>query len=111
MQLPVHAAVSQHTPSTHWPEAQDVAVALVQPSPLARLATEYSQVSLAVPPGEPLMFPPKTTATRLALSKTMPARKRPPGVTSRTRVYQASALASSSQVCWMPLAPASVKKT
>jgi hypothetical protein len=45
-QVPEQTALEQHTPSTQKPEAQVFAVAAVQPSPLPRFATLYSQVSV-----------------------------------------------------------------
>ena len=57
-QGPAQDAVEQQTPSTQKPEPQVDALAAVHPSPLARLVTLYSQVSLVGP--EP---PPKNTTT------------------------------------------------
>src|SRR5512142_1490901 len=73
LHAPEHAAVSQHTPSTQFPEAQAVAEAVVQPSPLARLATEYTQVSLATVP-ELFRLPPNRTTRRRPASYTIAAR-------------------------------------
>jgi hypothetical protein len=46
---PEQDATAQQTPSTQNPEAQFDAVAAVQPSPLPRLVTLYSQVSFVAP--------------------------------------------------------------
>jgi hypothetical protein len=45
-QVPEQTALEQQTPSTQKPEAQLEAVAAVQPSPLPRFVTLYSQVSV-----------------------------------------------------------------
>ena len=45
-QVPEQTALEQQTPSTQKPEAQVFAVAAVQPSPLPRFVTLYSQVSV-----------------------------------------------------------------
>ena len=68
-QNPVQAALAQQTPSTQKPEAQVDAVAAVQPSPLPRLVTLYSQVS--VRSGIPPMGEPNSTMTPRLLSKAM----------------------------------------
>jgi hypothetical protein len=49
-QVPEQAALAQQTPSTQKPEAQIDAVAAVQPSPLPKLVTLYSQVWLSFAP-------------------------------------------------------------
>jgi hypothetical protein len=65
-QAPEQDAVPQHTPSTQKPEAQVEAVAEVHPSPLPRLVTLYSQVSLV--DMIPSIVPPNTTTTPRWLS-------------------------------------------
>jgi hypothetical protein len=82
LQGPEQAADSQHTPSTQLPDEHDEANDAVQPSPLARPATEYSQVSLAKPL---LPLPPNKTATPRPLSNTMAAPLRPVGVVLSVR--------------------------
>ena len=68
---PEQDAVEQHTPSTQNPEAQFDAVAAVHPSPLPRLFTLYSQVSLKA---EPSFGPaPNSTITPRWLSKAIVA--------------------------------------
>jgi hypothetical protein len=100
-QVPTQDAVEQHTPSTQNPEAQVDAVVTVQPSPLPRLATLYSQVSLK---NEPSFGPePKSTITPRWLSKDMVALVTEVGPVVRSRRYQVWPLVSSSQVLMEPL--------
>jgi hypothetical protein len=100
LQAPVHAATSQHTPSTQLPEAQRVANSAVQPSPLPSPVTEYSQVSL------PYGFPdglPKSTATPRVLSNAMTLPYMEPGDGLGVRTYQVGSRGSTSRVCWTPV--------
>jgi hypothetical protein len=68
-QVPEQAAAWQHTPSTQNPEAQLDAVVAVHPSPLPRLVTLYSQVS--VTSELPFVPFPNSTITPRWLSKAM----------------------------------------
>jgi hypothetical protein len=72
-QAPEQDTVAQQTPSTQNPEAQFDAVAAVHPSPLPRLVTLYSQVSLLMGYGAAAKLPPKSTITPRWLSKAMAA--------------------------------------
>jgi hypothetical protein len=117
---PEQDAVEQHTPSTQNPEAQVDAVAAVHPSPLARLPTLYSQVSLKA---EPSFGPaPNSTMTPRWLSKAMVAVLVYPlgpadsevGPVARSRRYQVGPLLSSSHVLMAvvePITPAALVGT
>jgi hypothetical protein len=115
-QAPEQDAFSQHTPSTQKPEAQFDAVAAVQPSPLPRFATLYSQVSLTPafaqsyckafgPNGSLGRPPPKSTITPRWLSKTMVGEVAMAGPVGRVRRYQVAFLLSSSQVFRLVVVP------
>jgi len=95
-QTPEQDAVPQHTPSTQKPEAQVDAVADVHPSPLPRLVTLYSQVSLVYM--VPSIVPPNTTITPRWLSNVAAGR---PGnwfvLAGRLRTYQVGPLVLISQ--------------
>jgi hypothetical protein len=65
-QGPAHVADSQHTPSTQLPLAHWLAKSLLQPVPLPKPVTLYSQVSPRTPPVLPT--PPKSTTTARLLS-------------------------------------------
>jgi hypothetical protein len=68
-QVPEQTALEQQTPSTQKPEAQVFAVAAVQPSPLPRFVTLYSQVSVtSVLPSAGV---PNSTITPRLLSNAM----------------------------------------
>jgi hypothetical protein len=70
LQGPVHAALSQQTPSTQWPLAHDDANAAEQPVPFPIPVTLYSQSSFTSL--TPFMeLPPNKTITPRALSKDM----------------------------------------
>jgi hypothetical protein len=103
---PEQDATAQHTPSTQKPEAQLVAVAAVHPSPLPRLVTLYSQVSLRF---EPSYGPaPKSTITPRWLSNAMAAEVSEVGPVDRSRRYQVGPVVSSSQVLMDVVAPVAV---
>ena len=118
-QAPEQDATTQHTPSTQKPDPQVDAVAAVQPSPLPRLATLYSQVWLtsafAKSLGDKFWFakspgrlPPKSTITARWLSKTMVGAVAILGPMGKLRRYQVAFLASSSQVLRVAVAPGAV---
>jgi hypothetical protein len=113
---PEQAALEQHTPSTQKPDAQFDAVAAVQPSPLPKFATLYSQVSLTPafaqsyckafgPNGSLGRPPPKRTITPRWLSKTMVGAVAMVGPVGRVRRYQVAFLLSSSQVFRLVVVP------
>jgi hypothetical protein len=95
-QTPEQDTVPQHTPSTQKPEAHVEAVAEVHPSPLPRLVTLYSQVSLV--DVIPSIVPPNTTTTPRWLSNVAAG---DPGnwfvLAGRLRKYQVGPLVSISQ--------------
>jgi hypothetical protein len=98
-QDPEQAALPQQTPSTQKPEAQFDSVAAVQPSPLPRFVTLYSQTS-------PLSVPaPTSTVTPRLLSKTMRPDPGEAGPVDRERTYQVGPLVSSSMVLTAVVAP------
>jgi hypothetical protein len=110
-------ALEQHNPSTQKPEAQFDALVAVQPSPLPRFATLYSQVSLTpafaqsyCPAfGSPKGLgkpPPKSTITPRWLSKAMVGEVAMVGPLGRVRRYQVEFLVSSSQVLMLVVTPA-----
>ena len=94
-QVPVQEAAAQQIPSTQLPDAQVEAEAAVPPSPLPRLVTLYSQVSLLGPPPR---LPPNMTATPRPMSKVKPGPLRRDGAVARVRTYHVDVFASSSQV-------------
>jgi hypothetical protein len=115
-QAPEHAATAQHTPSTQKPDAQVDAVTAVQPSPLPRFATLYSQVWLtsafAKSLGDKFRFakspgrlPPKSTITPRWPSKTMVGAVAMLGPMGTLRRYQVAFLVSSSQVLRLAVVP------
>ena len=70
---PLQVELPQHTPSTQYPLAHEAAKAAVQPSPLPRPVTVYSQVSsvVLIAPFALLDEPLKRTTTSRPLSKAM----------------------------------------
>jgi hypothetical protein len=107
---PVQAAVSQQTPSTQLPDAHKVANVALQPSPLPRLVTLYSQVSLPTSVAKaPDTIPPNNTATPRSLSKAMAVLWREDGALS-LRWYHWGIFASSSQVCELSALEASGRR-